>query len=92
MKIDVKYLENQYCAPRTHPITSSNPAPWIIEEVKIECQEKVLVRGKDSMWFRLDDCVLDTKENLEWWLEEREKNIGDEEKIEKSSIRISNNK
>ncbi len=72
MKINVKYLENQYCAPRDHPITCANPAPWLIEEVKIECQEKVWVRGKESMWFGLDNCVLDTKEALEEWLEHKE--------------------
>ena len=72
MKIDVKYLENQYCAPRDHPVTCSNPAPWKIEEVKITCQDKVWIRGKESMWFRLNDCILDTKDALEGWLEEKE--------------------
>jgi hypothetical protein len=82
MNVNVKYLENQYCAPKDHPITCANPAPWKITEVKITCQEKVFVRGKGSMWFRLDQCILDTKETLEEWIEYKE-----EQKKEKFDIK-----
>ena len=72
MNTNVKYLENQYCAPKDHSVTCLNPAPWKIEEVKIECQERIWIRSKKSMWFRLDQCILDEKEALEGWLEAEE--------------------
>ena len=73
MKIDAKYLESQYCAPKYQAITCLNPAPWMIEEVKIEREGVVFVRGKESAWFRLDQCILDTKDALEGWVEEKER-------------------
>ena len=83
MKIDVRYLENQYCAPKDHAITCANPAPWMIEEVRIEREGVVFVRNKESMWFRLDNCILDTKEELEEWLEERERKRNEKFDVQK---------
>lgn len=58
-------LEGKYAAPTHHPVTCANPAPWLITEIKIEHSEpKIWIRNEKSMWFRLDQCCIDTKEAL----------------------------
>ena len=73
MKIVANQLEGKYCVP-DHPITCANPAPWLIEELKIEnsfdrdtdtMMWKVWVRGLDSMWFRVDQCFINTIEECQ---------------------------
>lgn len=67
MKITIaKHTEqNLYAAPIDHPITCSNPAPWLIQEVKIELQPpKVWIRNENSMWFRADQCSIGDRKEL----------------------------
>lgn len=72
IKVDIKKLEGIWVAP-DHPITCSNPAPWQIEYVKIDLEGVVRIRCEGSMWFRLDQCISDTKENLEEYLVDKYK-------------------
>jgi len=57
-------LEGMFATPMLHPITCSNPAPWKIEECKIETRNNgevyVWIRNKDSMWFRADQCIINS--------------------------------
>ena len=40
-----------------HPITVLNPHEWnSIDHIKVEEDEKIWVRSKDSMWFNLEQC------------------------------------
>ena len=59
-------LERMYASPEHHPITCVNPAPWLIQEMKITIYPlKVWIRNEGSMWFRADQCSIGTKEDLE---------------------------
>ena len=71
MKVDTKELDDWWCAPKNHPITCLNPAPWRIHEARIESCGKVFVRGEESMWFRLDQCILDDYDALREFVENR---------------------
>ena len=63
-------FEGLYAAP-DHPVTCANPAPWLIEEMKIEANPlKVRIRGKKSMWFRADQCFIHTLEECQVYLED----------------------
>lgn len=71
-------LIGKWCVP-DHPHTCANPAPWPIEEVRIEERQSrwvVLVRNasKDSgsMWFHANDCYIDSKANCEVYCEMKE--------------------
>ncbi len=63
LKILRNDFEGCYAAPKEHPITCLNPAPWKIIEMKIEKNwemgVKVFIRGEESMWFRADQCFID---------------------------------
>jgi len=64
MKI-IHNLEGKYAMPTHHPVTCANPAPWLITEIKIEGSNgMVWIRNEKSMWFRLDQCCVDTEEAL----------------------------
>lgn len=67
IEVDISELEGIWVAPK-HPVTCTNPSPWQIQYVKVGERGVVRVRCDGSMWFRLEDCVIDTKENLEEWL------------------------
>ena len=71
MKVDTKELEGKWFAPKRHPVTCGNPAPWQIEFVKIEEAGRVLLRCEGSMWFSLENCICDTKVAFEEWLEDK---------------------
>lgn len=75
MNLVSNVLEGKYAVP-DHPITCSNPAPWKIEEVKIEdrwIEDRhrivVYIRGADSMWFAADMCYIGTLGDCEGFLE-----------------------
>lgn len=55
-------FEGMYAKPLHHPVTCANPAPWRIAEIKIESHHELgyatWIRGKESMWFRLDQCMI----------------------------------
>lgn len=56
MNITQNEFTGMYAVP-DHPITYANPAPWLIEEVRLEINPiKIWIRGKNSMWFRADQC------------------------------------
>ena len=60
---DLQY--NQYAMPESHPVTCANPAPWRIEEVKIEFGRCIIwIRNKESMWFRADQCLMGSEKEL----------------------------
>jgi hypothetical protein len=63
------YLEGKYATPKNHPTTCANPAPWKIIQMKIEREDsdttvRILIRGEGSLWFRADQCWIETKEDL----------------------------
>ena len=61
MKIVSNQFVGKYALPN-HPITCANPAPWLITEMKLECNPiKVWIRGEDSMWFRADQSLIGDK-------------------------------
>ena len=70
MQVDVSKLQGIWVAP-DHPVTCANPSPWQIEFVKIDTSGVVRIRCEGSMWFRLDQCLIDEKENLEEWLKNK---------------------
>lgn len=64
IKLVSNYLEGKFAAPN-HPITCANPAPWLITEVRIDRRydfphksANVLIRGRESMWFNVNDCYI----------------------------------
>lgn len=66
-------LEGKYASPKDHPVTCANPSPWKIIQMRIEQGYdrdagtsiwKIWIRGEESMWFRADQCWIDTKEQL----------------------------
>ena len=62
--------EERYAFPMNHPVTCANPAPWLIEEVRVElsCLKVcVWIRNRDSMWFLANQCHLGLKEELLDW-------------------------
>lgn len=79
-------LDRFYAAPKDHPITTSNPAPWKIQEFKLEPTFdkgiKVMIRGEGSMWFNADKCFIGEELDLVDMLNLREH----EELIERLSF------
>lgn len=58
----INNLEGMYAKPKNHPVTSLNPSPWLIVELKIESHPElewaIWIRGEKSCWFRLDQCII----------------------------------
>jgi hypothetical protein len=58
-------LEGQYARPHDYPIITANPAPWRIDQVKIEVNPiKIWIRGENSMWFRAEHCWIGEYDEL----------------------------
>jgi hypothetical protein len=63
-------LDGKWAAPKHHPITCANPAPWRIIAADIDHRGRVMIRGEGSMWFPYCDCwVEDSKEELDDFIE-----------------------
>jgi hypothetical protein len=60
--------EGKYAAPKRHPITCANPAPWLITEMELEI-DKVWIRNQESIWFRADQCFVGTYEDVRQFVE-----------------------
>lgn len=59
---------NLYASPKGHPVSSGNPAPWLIQEMRVELTPiKVWIRNYESMWFRADQCYIGTEHDLLAW-------------------------
>ena len=77
MKITTNCLDGCYAAPKDHPVTCANPAPWKILECKIEPGNpynrnapRVFVRGQDSMWFLASNCHIDEDlQEVQAWMD-----------------------
>lgn len=73
MQIIKNELVGYFAVPKDHPITSGNPAPWQITEMRIEvraCDNVVIsIRGDNSMWFSLKNCIVGDKDELEDYVE-----------------------
>lgn len=83
-------LEGQFAAPLNHPVTSGNPAPWRIDEMRIEFAWdrdlekpiwKVWIRNLDSMWFRADQCYVARERELLDYLNLSEADLKEREEI-----------
>lgn len=71
-------LEGMFAVPLEHPITCLNPAPWKITEMRIKREYdtytkdiilKIRIRGKESCWFRADQCWIGSKEDCEDYIQ-----------------------
>lgn len=66
--MDITEIKNHWAIPKHHPISSANPAPWKVEEVKLNTTFdkgiRVRIRGKDSMWFDASNCYLGDEEEM----------------------------
>lgn len=87
IKIVENKFEGLYAIPIYHPITSANPAPWLITEMKIEprrrLEEEVVlfIRGEKSMWFQECNCRIGTLEEMKELIE-RELRLKEQRKDE----------
>lgn len=67
MEIIKNELDGQYAIPKDHPVTTANPAPWAIKQVKIETtglNAVIYIRGDHSMWFRMENCYIGEREDM----------------------------
>ena len=78
MKILANGLEGMYAVPLNRPITCLNPAPWKIEEMKIDKEFdekssmyncKIWIRGDKSCWFNADQCWINVKDECDMYVE-----------------------
>lgn len=78
MEIVRNELEFKYAVPHEHPMTSINPAPWMIKEMTVKhvydsdsnnTVWRIWIRGDGSCWFRADQCFISEKEECEHYME-----------------------
>ena len=80
MKIIRNEITGMYVVPCNHPVTVANPAPWLVNQIKIEINPlKVWIRhegenkSKGSMWFRADQCFIGPFEEVMLYLKSKSK-------------------